>query len=139
MNYPLLNIFFTTMWVFLWVLWFFLLFRVIGDLFRDHALGGWAKAAWLVALIVLPFLGVLIYMIARGHGMAEREFAREQQAEQDFQAYVQQAAAGAGSGADAASARSGPADELARLADLKNHGEITEEEYRRAKEHVLAA
>jgi hypothetical protein len=132
-DYPLLNIFFTVMWVFLWVLWFFLLFRIFGDLFRDHELGGWAKAAWSLFVIVVPFLGVFVYLIVRGSGMANREMARAEQQEKDFQAYVQQAAAqGQPTG-------TGHADELAKLAALKNHGDITEEDYQRAKEHVLAA
>jgi len=133
-NYPLLNVFFTTMWFFLWVLWFFLLFRIIGDLFRDSTLGGWAKAGWAAFVIVLPFLGVLIYLVARGQGMAEREQERSKQSEEEVRAYIKDAAAGDGKGE--------PSDhvaELARLADLKNHGDITEEEYQRAKTMVLAA
>ena len=142
MNYPLLNVFFTTMWVFLWILWFFLLFRVFGDLFRDHTTSGWAKAGWSVFLIVVPFLGVLVYLIARGRGMSERELAQAEKSEQEFRTYVQQAAAEPSSGSAAAAGAktaSGHVDELTKLADLKNHGDITEEEYQRAKEHVLAA
>lgn len=143
MDYPLLNVFFTTMWVFLWILWFFLLFRVFSDLFRDHMLGGWAKAGWSVFVIVLPFFGVLVYLIVRGKGMADREQAQAEQSEKEFKAYVQQAAAegggGSGTTASTGAARTGQADELARLADLRNHGDITEEEFKRAKEHVLAA
>lgn len=143
MNYPLLNIFLTTMWLFLWILWFFLLFRIFGDLFRDDALGGWAKAGWSIFVIVLPFLGVLVYLIARGKGMAEREYARAEQSEKEFRAYVREAAADTGDGSSTASAgaatRPGRADELAKLAELRNHGDISEEEYQRAKAYVLAA
>jgi hypothetical protein len=138
-NYPLLNVFFTTMWFFLWILWFFLLFRVFSDLFRDHTTSGWAKAGWSVALIVLPFLGVLIYLIARGHGMSERETAQAERSDQEVRAYIQQAAAADAPASASAKAPAGPVDELTKLADLKNHGDITEEEYQRAKEHVLAA
>jgi hypothetical protein len=138
-NYPLLNVFFTTMWVFLWILWFFLLFRVFGDLFRDQTTSGWAKAGWSVFLIALPFLGVLIYLIARGRGMSERETARAERSDQELRAYVQQAAGADAPASASAKASAGPVDELARLADLKNHGDITEEEFQRAKEHVLAA
>ncbi|MQS15530.1 SHOCT domain-containing protein [Streptomyces kaniharaensis] len=130
-DYPLLNIFFTTMWIFMWILWFFLLFRVVVDLFRDDGLSGWAKAGWAVFVIVLPFLGVLVYLIARGQGMGDRERAHAQQSEQAFRAYIQEAAAtpsGAGT----------HADDLAKLASLRNAGDITEEEYQRAKEKVLA-
>jgi hypothetical protein len=78
---PLLDVFLTMMWFFLWVLWvlwFFLLFRVIMDVFRSHDLGGWGKAGWLVFVIVLPFLGVFVYLIARGHKMADRDAAQAQ-------------------------------------------------------------
>jgi hypothetical protein len=135
-DYPLLNVFFTTMWVFLWILWFFLLFRIFGDLFRDRKLGNWAKAGWSVFVIVLPFLGVFVYLIARGSGMADREMAQAERSEKEFRAYVKQAATEDGSGTAAGPSH---ADELAKLADLKNHGDISEEEYARAKEHVLAA
>ena len=77
---PLLDVFFTMMWFFLWVLWFFLLFRVIMDIFRSRDLGGWGKAGWLVFTIVLPFLGVLVYLIARGDTMADREASAKAQA-----------------------------------------------------------
>jgi Phospholipase_D-nuclease N-terminal len=66
MSYPLLNVFLTMMWFFLWVLWIYLLIRVIADIFRSRDLGGWAKAGWLAFVIILPFLGVFGYLIARG-------------------------------------------------------------------------
>ncbi|MFD7414235.1 SHOCT domain-containing protein [Kitasatospora purpeofusca] len=129
-DYPLLNIFLTTMWFFLWILWFMLLFRVFGDLFRDDSVGGWGKAGWCVLLIVLPFLGVFIYLIARGKGMGMREMARVKQADAEFRDYVRDAA-----GSEAK--RTSPTEELARLADLRRDGSITEEEYQRAKALVL--
>ncbi|MFE6857026.1 SHOCT domain-containing protein, partial [Streptomyces sp. NPDC057674] len=75
-DYPLLNLFWTMLWFFLWIMWLFLLFKVIGDIFRDHSLNGWAKAGWLILCIVLPYLGVLIYVIARGKSMGERDVKR---------------------------------------------------------------
>ncbi|CAN3977957.1 SHOCT domain-containing protein [Kitasatospora purpeofusca] len=129
-DYPLLNIFLTTMWFFLWILWFMLLFRVFGDLFRDDSVGGWGKAGWCVLLIVLPFLGVFIYLIARGKGMGMRETARVKQADAEFRDYVRDAAGSEGK-------RTSPTEELARLADLRRDGSITEEEYQRAKALVL--
>ena len=75
-DYPLLNLFWTMLELFLWVLWFFLLFRVIIDIFRSHDLGGWGKALWLIFVIVLPYLGVFVYLIARGASMGERREAR---------------------------------------------------------------
>lgn len=130
-GYPLLDVFLTMLWFFLWVLWFFLLFRIFGDLFRDHRLGGWAKAGWTVLVCVLPFLGVLVYLIARGRGMGEREYERAQQQEQAFRGYIRNVATesprtnGSGDGA------------LARLARLRGHGDLTEEEYQRAKAKVV--
>ncbi|WP_035804859.1 SHOCT domain-containing protein [Kitasatospora mediocidica] len=132
MNYPLLNIFLTTMWIFLWVLWFMLLFRVFADLFRDDTVNGWGKAGWSVFVIILPFLGVFVYLIVRGKGMGQREIAKAQQADQDFRAYVREAAdTGTGS-------KAGTADELDRLAELRRRDDITQEEYERAKARVLA-
>jgi hypothetical protein len=130
-DYPLLDIFFTTMWFFLWVLWIFLLVRVFMDLFRDKDLGGWGKAGWSVFLIVLPFIGVFVYLIARGKGMAERQFQEEQARDAQFRAYVR----------DATKETPAPdtGDQLARLVELKNHGDLTEEEYQQAKSKVLAA
>lgn len=130
-DYPLLNVLFTTMWVFLWIMWLFLLVRVFMDLFRNDRLSGWAKAAWCLFVLVLPFVGVLVYLVAQGRGMGEREAQQAQMAEQEVREYIQEAAAGA----------EGPsqAEQLAKLAELKNHGDISEEEYQRAKNHVLAA
>ncbi|MGR3937192.1 SHOCT domain-containing protein [Streptomyces sp. BRA346] len=127
MDYPLLNVFWTTMWIFLWVLWLMLLFRVIGDIFRDDSLSGWAKAGWCVFVIVLPFLGVFVYLMARGRGMGRREMKRAEQAEEEFREYVR------------GTAGTSHAEELSRLVELKNHGDITAEEYERAKAKVLAA
>jgi len=129
MNYPLLNVFLTTMWFFLWILWFFLLFRVFGDLFRDHELSGWAKAGWCVFVILLPFLGVFVYLIARGHGMAAREAEGQARAEQDFREYVQ--------GVTAESPAPSQAEQLQKLADLKSQGHLTDQEYEKAKAGIL--
>lgn len=130
MNYPLLDIFLTTMWFFLWVMWIMLLFRVFADLFRDRELGGWAKAGWCVLLIVLPFLGVLIYLVAHGHGMAERDIKRQLDTERDFDERVRSVSA--------EQATTDRAEQLRTLAELKNQGEITDDEYQRAKDGVLA-
>ena len=127
MSYPLLDVFLTTVWVFLWILWFILLFRIIGDLFRDDSMSGWAKAGWCVFVVVLPFLGVFVYLIARGRGMGEREAKAALKAEADLQEFVRETAA------------TGHAEELSKLVELKNHGDITTEEYERAKAKVLAA
>jgi hypothetical protein len=127
MNYPLLNVFLTMMWVFLWVLWFVLLFRVISDLFRDDSLSGWAKAGWTVFVIVLPFLGVFTYLIVRGGGMGKREIGHMREREARYREAAARTAPPTG----------GNAQELARLAELKAHGDLTSDEFERAKTKVL--
>lgn len=125
-DYPLLNLFWTMFVFFMWILWFMLLFRIISDLFHDDTVSGWGKTAWTVVLIVLPFVGVLIYLIARGQGMGEREMARARKSEEAFRAYVRDTAA-----------QPGTTDELARLAEMKSRGDLTREEYESAKAKVL--
>ncbi|MFE5731944.1 SHOCT domain-containing protein [Streptomyces sp. NPDC056528] len=128
-DYPLLNVFWTMLWFFLWVLWFILLFRIITDIFRDKDMSGWAKAGWLVLTILLPFLGVLVYVIARGKGMGRREIAQARAQQRDFDTYIRETAAGG--------TRSSSVDELARLSELRSRGHITAEEFDRAKTLVL--
>lgn len=129
MDYPLLDIFWTMLEFFLLVIWFMLLFKIFGDVFRSDDLGGWGKAGWLVFVIVLPFLGVLVYLIARGSSMAQREIGATLDRDREFRAYVQAAA----TPADQAS----QADQLAKLADLKQKGDISEDEYQSAKAKIL--
>ncbi|MFJ9948521.1 SHOCT domain-containing protein [Kitasatospora sp. NPDC091207] len=126
-DYPLLNVFWTMCWFFLWILWFMLLFRIIADIFRDDGLGGWGKAGWLIFVIFLPFLGVFVYLIARGSGMGQRELARAHKSEEQFRSYVRQTAEPPSAAA-----------ELGRLAELRAQGHITDEEYEKAKAKVLA-
>ena len=125
---PLLDVFLTMLWFFLWILWFFLLFRVIVDVFRSHDLSGLAKAGWLVFVIVLPFLGVFVYLIARGGKMADRDAAQAQAQDEAYRAYVRQAA----------HENRSTADELTKLADLHDHGVISDADYEAAKEKVLS-
>lgn len=126
-DYPLLSVFLTVLWLGLWILWFLLLFRVVLDIFRDGDLGGWGKAGWLALVIVLPFLGVLVYLLARGKDMGSREVARMRARQKEFDAYVRQ------------TADSGPSsvDELARLSDMRARGDLTEQEFDQAKQLVL--
>jgi hypothetical protein len=126
MNYPLLNAFWTMLWFFLWILWFFLLFRIILDIFRSKDLGGWGKAGWLIFVCILPFLGVFVYLIARGRSMSDRDVRDAQAADQAMRAYVR----------DAASEGS-TADELTKLADLRDRGVISEGEFQQSKAKVL--
>ncbi|NED10431.1 SHOCT domain-containing protein [Streptomyces sp. SID9124] len=132
-DYPLLNLFWTMLWFFLWIMWLFLLFRVIMDIFRSHDLSGWAKAGWLILALVLPYLGVLIYVIARGKSMGKRDVQEAKERDAAFKAYIRDAA-----GTDGGSGhKGGHVDDLAKLADLKDKGAITEDEYQRAKSKLL--
>ena len=127
MQYPLLDAFLTMLWFFLWVLWIFLLFWIIFDIFRSKDLSGWSKALWLIFIIILPFLGVFVYLIARGGSMQERSVRQAQAEDKQFQEYVRDAA---GSGSTA--------DEVAKLADLRDRGVITEAEFQQGKAKILA-
>ncbi|MFG2452774.1 SHOCT domain-containing protein [Streptomyces sp. NPDC048512] len=127
-DYPLMNVFWSMLWFFVWILWFVLLFRIIGDIFRDDDLNGWGKAGWCVFVVILPFLGIFVYLIARGRGMGQREAKRIQRGQEDMQAYIRETAG-----------TTGKADELARLAELKNAGHLTPLEFEQAKAKVLAA
>ncbi|MYR35827.1 SHOCT domain-containing protein [Streptomyces sp. SID4944] len=133
-DYPLLNLFLTMLYLFLWVMWFFLLFKVVTDLFRDHTLNGWAKAGWLIFVILLPYLGVLIYLIVRGRSMHERDAKAVKDSEAAFRQYVREAAGTSGGG----SGGSGHVNDLAKLAELKDKGALNEDEYERAKAKLLA-
>ena len=114
----------TVLAVFVFVAWIMVLFTILSDLFRDHGLSGWGKAAWVLFLIFVPFLAALIYLIARGGGMRERSIAQQQEAKEQFDAYVRQTAGGG-------------ADELAKLSDLRDKGAISDEEFQRAKDKLL--
>jgi len=126
-SYPLLGAFWTILEVFLWVLWIWVLIYVFIDIFRSRDLSGWAKALWFLFVLFIPLIGVLVYLIARGGKMQERAQQDARQQEKDFRAYVQEAAS---SGT--------PADQLAKLADLRDRGVITAEEFEREKAKVLA-
>lgn len=128
MNFPLLDSFLTMLWFFLWVMWLFLLFRVVLDVFRDDALSGWGKAAWLIFILVLPFLGVLVYLIVRGSSMGARAAAEAHARQEAIDDYIRTTAAGGAS----------PAGELSRLAALKENGTLSEEEFQHAKAKLLA-
>jgi hypothetical protein len=123
---PLLDLFWAMLWFFLFFIWLMLLFRIFGDIFRSDDMGGWAKAFWTLFVVVLPVLGVLVYVIARGQGMAERDMRQYQAAEAAQQQYIKEAA-----GATSA------ADELAKLAALRDRGVISSEEFEAQKAVLL--
>lgn len=124
MDYPLLSVFWSVFWFFLWVMWLVLLFKVITDVFRDDTLGGGRKAAWLILVLIVPFLGVFVYVCVRGHEMGRREAEHSRRSRQEFREYVQEVTGGA--------------DELTKLAELRDRGDLTEEEFRQAKTRALA-
>jgi hypothetical protein len=113
--------------VFFFVIWIWILITILSDLFRDHELSGWAKAAWVLFLVFIPFLTALIYLIARGEGMRDRTIKAQADAKKHFDEYVR----------DQAQAAS-PADELHKLAELKDKGALSAEEYDKAKAKLLA-
>ena len=117
------------LWFTLFFIWIWILITCVMDLFRDHELGGFAKFLWLLFFIVLPYLGVFIYLIARGQGMASRQMAAAQANAEAQRAYIQQVA-GTSGGASTS-------EELARLADLKEKGVISEEEFNSLKAKAI--
>ncbi len=126
-SYPLLNVFWSMFIFFLWIIWIWILIMVFIDIFRSHDLSGWAKALWFLFVLFLPLLGVLVYLIARGGKMHERAYRQAQQQDREFRAYVQEAAGS-----------QSPADQLAKLADLRDRGVITAAEFDREKAKILA-
>ncbi|MFF8196263.1 SHOCT domain-containing protein [Streptomyces bobili] len=129
-DYPMLSVFWSMLLFFLWIMWFVLLFRVVFDIFRDDEMNGWAKAGWLAFTVLLPFLGVFVYVIARGKNMGRREMAQARAQQEAFDARIREAAGSTG--------RHSSADELSKLSEIRARGDITDEEFRRAKELVLA-
>jgi Short C-terminal domain/Phospholipase_D-nuclease N-terminal len=126
-SYPLLNIFWTMFEFFLWVIWIWLIVMVMIDIFRSHDLSGWAKALWVLFVLVIPLIGVLVYLIARGSTMHERAAHLAAAQDQEFRDFGQQYTGPS------------PADQLAQLADLRDRGVITADEFDREKTKVLAA
>jgi len=128
-DYPRLNVFWTMLAFFLFFIWIWLLITVIADVFRSHDLSGGVKALWLIFIIFLPYLGVFIYLIARGGKMQEHAVGDAQSRDAAFRSYVQDAA---GTGTRST------ADELSKLADLRDKGVISAEEFEQQKRQVLA-
>ena len=128
-SYPLLDVFWTMLEIFIFFIWIYLLFIVFIDIFRSHDMGGLAKALWVIFIIILPLLGILIYLIARGGSMHERQVAQLQAQQQAFDQYVKETAATPES----------TADQLAKLADLKAQGHISDAEFDQAKAKILAS
>jgi hypothetical protein len=124
-DYPLLDVFWTIVIFFSWVIWFWIVITVFADLFRRHDISGWGKAAWIVFVIVLPFLGVLVYLIAQHDGMRERSTKEAQAQQQAFNQYVRDTAGGS-------------AAEIAQAKELLDSGAITQAEFDAIKAKALA-
>ena len=118
----------TTIVIFFLIMFIWVFIMILSDLFRDHKLSGWAKAAWVVGLIIFPLIGSLVYLIARGQGMAERSAAEQQQARAAFDSYVRETASSSGTA---------PVDDLTRLAELRNNGTITDAEFESMKARLV--
>src|SRR3954470_10414296 len=112
--------------IFVFVIYFWILITIFGDLFRDHQLSGWAKAGWVLVLFLVPFLGMLIYLIARGEGMRERAVKEQADMRRHMDAYIRETAGGS------------PVNELHRLSELKERGDLTDAEFEQAKAKLLA-
>ena len=117
----------TTLWLFFLFMFIWVFIVIVSDLFRDHTLSGWAKAIWIVVLILFPLIGSLVYLIARGPSMAERSAREQEQAKAQFDSYVREAAGSTGSPT---------VDDLSRLAALRDNGTISEAEFESMKSRV---
>ncbi len=128
-----MNSFWDVFWIvvvsFLFVAYLTVLFHIVADMFRDDSMGGWAKAAWVVFLIFLPFLGALVYLVARGSGMAERSMRAARQYQDQQAEYIRSVAGGSGD----------PVARLAQAKELLDSGAITQQEFDDLKSHALAA
>lgn len=127
-TYPLADLFGTMLGFFLLIIWFWLLIIVFSDIFRSHDMNGWAKTLWVIFVIILPFLGIFVYLIARGGKMQERAAAQAAQQQKAFDSYVKETA---GTGTSST-------EQLAQLADLKQKGVITDAEFESQKAKILA-
>lgn len=125
-TYPLADLFWTMIEVFMFVVWIWLLIVIFGDIFRSRDMGGGAKALWVIFVIILPFLGILVYLIARGGKMHERAVDDAERQKQAFDAHVRQVTGG------------GSVDELAKLAELRDRGVLTDTEFADQKAKLLA-
>jgi len=124
-DYSLGDALLTVLEIFLLVIWIWILITIMIDIFRDDSLSGWAKAAWVFFLIFLPYLGALIYLIARGKGMRERAIQHQADLQKATDQYIRQAAG------------TSPVDELHKLSDLKDKGSISQEEYDKLKAQIV--
>jgi hypothetical protein len=126
-DYPVLGAFWTMLLVFAWVAWLVLVCRIFVDIFRDKQSSGWAKAGWVALVLILPFAGVLAYLIVKGQDMSSREIRSAAENREMLNAYIRNVASGPSSGVS----------DLSTLAELRADGKISEDEYQRAKDKIL--
>jgi len=127
-DYPFLDVLWTMFVIFAWVIWFWLLITVFGDLFRRRDISGWGKTGWIIFVIILPFLGVFVYLIAQHQGMADRNIEAQQQVQAQADDYIRTVAA-----------QSDPAEQIAKAKQLLDSGAISAEEYESLKQKALGA
>jgi hypothetical protein len=125
-DYPFLDVLWTMFIFFAWVIWFFLLFRVFGDIFRRHDLSGWGKVGWTILVIIIPFVGVFIYLLVNSQGLAERDTSQAQKAQSQMDDYIRTTAGGS-------------AAEIEKAKQLLDSGAITQAEFDQIKAQALAA
>ncbi len=125
-DYPFLDVLWTMLVFFGWVIWFWLLITVFSDLFRRHDISGWGKAGWILLCVVLPYLGVFIYLISQGSQMAQRNAEQQKAAKSQFDSYVRETAG------------SSPTEEIEKAKGLLDSGAITQEEFNTIKAKALA-
>jgi hypothetical protein len=126
-DYPLLGMFWTLLWFFLWIAWIWLMIMVVFDIFRSHDMGGWGKALWAIFVIIIPWLGVLVYLIARGDKMRQHAVADAQARDDQVRTYVRDAAGS-----------SSTAEEISKLASLRDQGVLSDDEFQAQKTKLLA-
>ena len=127
-DYPFLDIFWTMLIFFFWVIWIWILVTVLIDVFRRHDIGGWSKALWCVFMILLPYLGVFVYLISQGKGMAERRADEIRASQASFDSYVR----------DVATSESSPTDQIHKAKELLDSGAIDQAEFESLKRKALA-
>ncbi len=127
-DYPFLDLMWTMLVFFLWILWFWLIFTVFADIFRRHDLSGWGKAGWLIFTIILPFLGVFIYLITQSDGMTERNVSQVRAQQAQFDQYVRETASSGGAAA-----------EIEKAKALLDSGAISDSEFQALKQKALTA
>ena len=124
-DYPVLHIIGTMFIFFIWVAWIWTVIMVLTDIFRRHDIGGWAKAFWVIFVIIIPFLGILIYLIAEGHGMAERNVKQAAQMQKQYDEHIKEVAGAS------------PADEIEKAKQLRDSGAIDDAEFQKLKQRAL--